>query len=231
MLATYLRVFLCEDIRTLLPSSLSEADQQRYESISDPHRARSFAATRAMLEQALIFTGSPWRATDLLYSAVGKPFLPGLEMSFSHSQKAAAVVLCERPCGLDLEYRYPKNSLRLAQRFFAPAEALQLQQSAKPDQDFQALWSLKEASYKCLNLSFQREWTQFYFDQQKRLVSNQAVDRKFAWALLQTEEFSLALCCESRAPLQLDYYLWQEQQWHLQPAAWQLFTQQSSGTV
>jgi len=120
---------------------------------------------RGQASEALIF---PWLAQRLnpppetlgfRRDTRGRPFLTGLtgdvediDVNWSHSGQALLVALGRQVrVGVDLEFQRPRhNALALAERFFAPSEAAQLQ--GLPDTlreaAFTRLWCAKEAVLK-----------------------------------------------------------------------------------
>jgi 4'-phosphopantetheinyl transferase len=87
----------------------------------------------------------------------GKPFLPRcpeLHFSLSHSGTAAMCTLADRPVGCDIQTVTPR-SLRLAERFFTPAEQERIfsQSTEEARQEmFYRIWTLKESFIKCIGL-------------------------------------------------------------------------------
>jgi len=88
--------------------------------------------------------------------ARGRPHLTGvmeaLDINWSHSGQALLVAFGRGvQLGADIEYLRPRrNALALAERFFAPAEAMQLRglPESVRERTFTALWCAKEAVLK-----------------------------------------------------------------------------------
>lgn len=79
------------------------------------------------------------------YDEHGAPMIEGsqLHISVSHSRTAAAVLISESPCGIDIETP-DRNFHRVAGKYLSPEEACI---SAHPE--FEAMaWCAKEAMYK-----------------------------------------------------------------------------------
>lgn len=87
----------------------------------------------------------------------GKPFLkdlPALKFSISHSENIAVVSFSAEETGMDVQYHRPTNYMRIAERFFAPAEIAFLQSVRQRTDEkkcadiFHDLWAAKEAYVK-----------------------------------------------------------------------------------
>lgn len=79
----------------------------------------------------------------------GRPYFPDGHICFSlsHCGDCAVCAVSDAPVGVDIELPR-QNSVRLAQRFFAPDEAA----SCTDDNDFCRLWTLKESYIKLRGL-------------------------------------------------------------------------------
>ena len=86
----------------------------------------------------------------LTHDSLGKPLLPGgVEVSISHAAGAAAVVISDRPVGVDIEQirTVRKN---LPSRVLSPEEYRAYQEAGESPELFFMFWTLKEAYYKYL---------------------------------------------------------------------------------
>ena len=86
----------------------------------------------------------------LTHDSLGKPLLPGgVEVSISHAAGAAAVVISDRPVGVDIEQirTVRKN---LPARVLSPEEYRAYQEAGESPELFFMFWTLKEAYYKYL---------------------------------------------------------------------------------
>jgi len=87
-------------------------------------------------------------------TALGKPFLPQTPVHFnvSHSKDIALIAICpDLMLGVDIEHVHRRKAfLKLAQRFFAPAEFKAICQLPQPLQltAFHSTWTRKEAFVK-----------------------------------------------------------------------------------
>ena len=140
-----------EDFRTLLSADERErASRFRVERGADRY-AVGRGALRVLLSR---YTGIPPEALVFQYNGFGKPELAGCDISFnlSHSHEVALVAAARgRAVGVDIErIREQVMIERIAERFFAPAEARAI--AALPrDRQAQAFfncWTRKEAWIK-----------------------------------------------------------------------------------
>ena len=145
---------LAEMRRTLSPDEAARAGRFRFPAAQD-----RFAAARGSLRTILaLYCHSDPGSLEFGCGPAGKPYLAsgqGPEFSVSHSHSWALYGIArEREIGVDLE-RIGKPTLdhvRIAERFFAPAEAACLR-SLPPEtrlESFFRLWTLKEAYVKAL---------------------------------------------------------------------------------
>lgn len=110
------------------------------------------AARTTLLRAAAELSGSPLHSIGIDYEAGGRPRLTGpaagLHVSVSHSPGVRAVALSTHaPVGVDVETVRPLPALRMARRWFAPADADWLTRLPEPEQvrAFYWLWTQKEA--------------------------------------------------------------------------------------
>ena len=130
----------------------------------------------------------------------GKPHAPdlhGIDFNLSHSGKHALIaVAIGQPLGVDIEMQGRARSIEeIAQRYFAPSEAMALQ--ALPpdlrDAAFLRLWTGKEAVLKAIGqgLSFGLDRVEFELDQfgqlgaLRRVQHDQAQTKGWHWHALQ----------------------------------------------
>ncbi|WP_107851613.1 4'-phosphopantetheinyl transferase family protein [Oceanimonas marisflavi] len=133
---------------------LSEAERQRLERMTNPLQRQLFLLGRYLLRQRLgILLGKSPAALEIGLSARGKPGLAGSNWQFnlSHSSSLLALAISpEAPVGVDLESRkLERNGIdRLARRYLTAEEQHWLASSPQPGNDFQQLWTIKEAVLK-----------------------------------------------------------------------------------
>ena len=78
----------------------------------------------------------------------GKPRAEGVYFSLSHCGDYAVCAVGESDLGVDIELPR-KNVLPTAKRFFTAEEYEKIAASSTPEEEFCALWVLKEACIKC----------------------------------------------------------------------------------
>ncbi|MCC6723496.1 MAG: 4'-phosphopantetheinyl transferase superfamily protein [Saprospiraceae bacterium] len=110
-------------------------------------RQLEWLASRYLVHEMLLAKGMEDRI-PVLKDEFGKPHLFGtpFHLSFSHSHELVAVILSEKPSGIDIQAMVPKIEV-LAKKFMRPEEM----QSLRPETRLQQLhfyWGAKEALYK-----------------------------------------------------------------------------------
>lgn len=115
----------------------------------------SLLANQALRTIVASVMGLSPREVPLCHGRFGKPevALPGApHISLSHTTGLAAIVLADRPCGVDVELRRRSTDGVSVGRYFAEEERSLLSSSDRPNQDFFELWTRKEAVLKALGL-------------------------------------------------------------------------------
>jgi 4'-phosphopantetheinyl transferase len=153
-----------EECRTELLARLPEArriEVQRYRNREDVLRG---IAAGILLEYGLNRHGltlncgeKPFRQTELLYNAQGKPFLPEYEnvyFNLSHAGAYAVAAVAEIPVGVDVEEIGRANE-KIAERFFKTEEQESLrfyrhQGDEAWQKRFAFLWTRKESYIKAV---------------------------------------------------------------------------------
>lgn len=74
------------------------------------------------------------------------PFSGGPDFSVSHTGQYWAVLMDDRPCGLDIQKWQPSNFLKLAFRFYNKDEYLEVKE--KGEAEFFRIWARREALRK-----------------------------------------------------------------------------------
>lgn len=135
---------------------LSDFEKKRYDSFSSPQSAliylKGHSAARNL---AASYTGKIPSMLEFETEPEGKPFFkctPNLHFNLSHSGEAIFIVFSSDPVGFDIENKHRKaDFLKLARRFFHPAELGLMNNSSKPESiAFLELWTAKEAMLKLL---------------------------------------------------------------------------------
>lgn len=161
-----LRLDLPPERRARLAATLSPDEEERARRLVRPELGQRFVAGRGQMREILGWlTGQPPQKVQFFYGPRGKPYLAGgqLQFNLSHSHDRSLLAACLRAeVGVDLERLRPEASLRLARRYFSPAEvaALEALETAEQPAAFFRLWTRKEAFIKArgqgLFLSLQR---------------------------------------------------------------------------
>ncbi len=139
-----------------LIARLPVAEQAEMDSLRLPARQRSFVLSRTLLRHLLAtHSGLPPEAMQFARATSGRLLLAGngpWEISLSHGAGLVAAMVANAPCGVDIERPRAARVARVAQRYFAPAEAewLRTRDAATAERDFFRLWTLKEACAKAL---------------------------------------------------------------------------------
>jgi 4'-phosphopantetheinyl transferase len=145
----------------------ARADRFRFARDRDVFIA-AHALARAMLSGA---TGLPADAWQFVTGLYGKPALAadcaasGLRFNLSHTRGLAACAIAYSEVGIDVEAADRRVDFAIADRFFAPAEALAVSQSAVEDKAalFFRTWTLKEAFIKATGEGLRRPLASFSF--------------------------------------------------------------------
>ncbi len=154
--------------RMLGPDETAQADRRRIPAARASYIA-AHALTRALLSHAGSVAPSAWR---FAMGELGKPEIDpshrsNLRFSLSHTFGLAAAAVClDHDVGIDVEdgdRRSPE--LRLAERFFSPAEVAIVRDSAGEArrEAFFRVWTLKESYIKATGEGFRRSLRSFSF--------------------------------------------------------------------
>lgn len=105
------------------------------------------------LDYALQTIGLREKTVAVAFGEHGKPYLveyPEWHFNLSHSGEWSVCALSDTPIGVDVEEYRPQNYLALAERFFSPAEQVQLQKCQETERQtlFFRLWTQKESLLK-----------------------------------------------------------------------------------
>jgi phosphopantetheinyl transferase (holo-ACP synthase) len=120
------------------PAEIADLERDRLARLRRPERRREFAVSRALRAHVRRGTTQP------------------VFESLSHSGGYAALACSDREVriGVDMEQHRPRDSLAMARTAFAESEvrALEATAGAERDQLFHAMWTVKEALAKALQL-------------------------------------------------------------------------------
>jgi phosphopantetheinyl transferase len=108
-----------------------------------PHRKREWLSSRMLLQHLL-------KTPDFILckDECGKPFLKNsdLNISISHSNEKAAVIVSKHLVGIDIQ-RSEEKIIRIKQKFISENELATIDESHEHD-SYQIFWGAKEAMYK-----------------------------------------------------------------------------------
>lgn len=130
----------------LLASLARTADYSPFlERVTSEGRRREYLASRVLLKALL------GEEVEVAYRPSGAPFLPALPLhiSISHTRGYAAVIVDERPTGIDIEY-HSDRVLKIRSRFLCPEEESHID----PHREVEHLlihWCAKETLYKVID--------------------------------------------------------------------------------
>ena len=89
---------------------------------------------------------------ELERNSFGKPRLrgrPGVHFNIAHCRRAVAVLVADRPVGVDVE-AVRNRDVYVAARCFDASERVRVEAAADPDREFFRYWTLKESYVKAL---------------------------------------------------------------------------------
>jgi 4'-phosphopantetheinyl transferase len=99
----------------------------------------------------ITLAGSLVDSPALTHDPAGRPHIPGLAVSISHTHHLVAVTASyDGPLGIDLEELHPRSIGPLAQRWFDPDELAWMAEQPDELTAFLHLWTAKEAVGKAL---------------------------------------------------------------------------------
>ncbi len=140
------------------PTWLSEQENSRLQTISDPKQVEFYLSSRGIFRAILSHClGEPAEALRFTVQPHGKLSLTDhhhLQFNISHSQNWLAVITSPHPVGIDIECHSEQSRQRpwlaLAKRFFTVSEYQYLNALAEPElrHEFTRLWTQKEAVLK-----------------------------------------------------------------------------------
>jgi 4'-phosphopantetheinyl transferase len=144
-------------------AGLSEDERARHDRFWFARDRTTFAVAHAMVREALAgYTGVPPTAWRFAAGTHGRPEIAhpteplGLRFNLSHTRGLVAVAVSrEVDVGIDVEDTTRRSStLRIARRYFAPAEVEALEHAPETEQRrlFFRFWTLKEAYLKACGL-------------------------------------------------------------------------------
>jgi phosphopantetheinyl transferase len=126
---------------------LSEQDRIQLEKFTSLFRKREFLAVRIVLTKLL---GS---YPEVIYDQRHRPFLAGrnINISISHSRSLVAVIISERPAGIDAEELH-RDITPIVGRFMNTREIAWSTLHPDPDKVRILCWSVKESVFKLMGV-------------------------------------------------------------------------------
>lgn len=162
--------------------------------ITSQNRLREHLAWRAMLEQMRC-------STSVIYNHLGAPTIEHGYISVSHTSRYAAVLLSDKPCGVDIEST-ERNFERISSRYISDKEH-NLVGSDNP-MFMSALWCAKEAMYKLSSraeLDFTRDIKINTIDFSERTMQGSILDKDVTINWIEIEEHVISMSqWERKAP-------------------------------
>ena len=122
--------------------TLAEKEAAVYQSFTHPYRKVQWLSVRLLLSQLL-------PGTRIVYDENGKPHPEGksnVHLSVSHTASYIAVMISDKPCGVDIEIVREKID-RIAPRFLSEKELEEARREPKTER-LHVYWCVKEAIYK-----------------------------------------------------------------------------------
>jgi 4'-phosphopantetheinyl transferase EntD len=121
-----------------------QEDIKRFRSFNDVQRSMHWLASRVLLRKML----DTDKFIDLQADEHGKPVVKNfpVQISISHSGNKVAVLLSDRPCGVDIQIM-DRHLDKLAHKFISEDEKKYIQEDLTPQQLY-VYWCAKEALYK-----------------------------------------------------------------------------------
>ena len=155
-----------------------------------------------LLRYAMKQAGRPF---SYFYDPLGKPHTENGFISLSHADGMVAVAVSDTEVGCDIERVRPVD-IRLAKRFFAPAEADAIASAEDKDDLFFRYWTLKESFMKATGQGMRLSFSAFSFTLGDKITVTQTADeRTFSFAEFFLSDYRLALCTAGES--QTDFHL------------------------
>lgn len=126
---------------------LLEMSQHHYdheiENISNEVRKKERIISRFLLETLV------GKKVEVKYADSGKPFCDGMHFSISHTKNFVAVIVSNKPVGVDIEYKSDRI-FRITEKFMHPDELKTLSECSEKQKFALICWCAKETVYKII---------------------------------------------------------------------------------
>lgn len=132
-----------ETLEELLEMSQHHYDHE-IENISNEVRKKERIISRFLLESLV------GKKVEVKYADSGKPFFDGMHFSISHTKNFVAVIVSNKPVGVDIEYKSDRI-FRITEKFMHPDELKTLPECSEKQKFALLCWCAKETVYKILD--------------------------------------------------------------------------------
>ena len=131
-----------ETLEELLEMSQHHYDHE-IENISNEVRKKERIISRFLLETLV------GKKVEVKYADSGKPFCDGMHFSISHTKNFVAVIVSNKPVGVDIEYKSDRI-FRITEKFMHPDELKTLSECPEKQKFALICWCAKETVYKII---------------------------------------------------------------------------------
>lgn len=131
-----------ETLEELLEMSQHHYDHE-IESISNDVRKKERIISRFLLETLV------GKKVEVKYADSGKPFCDGVHFSISHTKNFVAVIVSNKPVGIDIEYKSDRI-FRITEKFMHPDELKTLSECSEKQKFALICWCAKETVFKII---------------------------------------------------------------------------------
>lgn len=112
--------------------------------ISNPTRKKERITSRFLLETLV------GQKVEVKYEESGKPICSGIHFSISHTKNYVAVIMANKPVGVDIEYKNDRV-FRITEKFMHTDELKFLSECTEKQKFALLCWCAKETVYKILD--------------------------------------------------------------------------------
>ena len=113
------------------------------EHISNEVRKKERIISRFLLETLV------GKKVEVKYADSGKPFCDGMHFSISHTKNFVAVIVSNKPVGVDIEYKSDRI-FRITEKFMHPDELKTLSEYSEKQKFALICWCAKETVFKII---------------------------------------------------------------------------------
>ena len=131
-----------ETLEELLEMSQHHYDHE-IENISNEVRKKERIISRFLLETLV------GKKVEVKYADSGKPFCDGVHFSISHTKNFVAVIVSNKPVGVDIEYKSDRI-FRITEKFMHPDELKTLSECSEKQKFALLCWCAKETVFKII---------------------------------------------------------------------------------